>query len=145
MKIEKKVTYSISTVVMSLLFTGCTTPSTLLKPHTKFHETQRIQNIDIPQYNTEEVHKFEKPTPTKEAYYANTMKKIATGIPDDPEYKRIELNTPEKKKWFRTLTYRLWDRQITRYEFLTEALKKYPTHKHEFDFIINGFTSVYNN
>jgi len=68
------------------------------------------------------------------------MRKIASGIKDDPNYQRIALDTPEKKAWFKSLTYRLWDRQITRQQFIKEGLRKYPDHGYEFNFIVRGFT-----
>lgn len=84
--------------------------------------------------------RYEEPSGEKKEAYENTMRKIAAGIQDDPNYKRISLNTPEKKAWFRSLTFRLWDRQITRDQFMSEALAKYPNHRYEFNFILRGFT-----
>ena len=78
-------------------------------------------------------------SPEKMKRYENKMKSIASGIPSDPEYQRIPLDTEEKKEWFKDLTFRLWDRQITRQQFLIEGLKRYPAHLHEFQFIIDGF------
>jgi len=98
----------------------------------------------VPQ-NTQQVHEkkeiYEKPTPQKLKAYQKTMLKIALGIKDDPRYNKIALKTAQNKAWFRDLTYRLWDRQITRYQFITEGLKKYPTHRYEFEFIVRGFSS----
>ena len=68
------------------------------------------------------------------------MRAVAAGIKDDPNYQRLALDTPEKKEWFKTLTYRLWDRQITRQQFVAEGLKRYPHHGYEFNFIVRGFT-----
>lgn len=84
---------------------------------------------------------YVEPSPEKKEAYENTMRKVASGIKDDPNYNRIALNTPEKKAWFKSLTYRLWDRQITRNQFMAEGLAKYPTRKYEFQFIIDGFAS----
>lgn len=78
---------------------------------------------------------FEKPTQIKEAYYNKTIQKVAFNIKKDKKYTKIALNTLESKKWFKNLTYRLWDRQITRYEFIKEGLKRYPAHRYEFNFI----------
>ena len=75
----------------------------------------------------------------KQASYQETMRNIAAGIKDDPQYDRIALDTEEKKAWFKSLTYRLWDKQITSEAFMIEGLDKYPTHEYEFNFIINGF------
>ena len=56
-------------------------------------------------------------------------------IKDDPNYQRIALDTPEKKAWFKDLTYRLWDRQITTNQFMSEGLSKYPDRQYEFNFV----------
>ncbi len=92
--------------------------------------------------NTVTTTHYEKPTPHKTALYQQTMRSVASGIQNDSNYRRIALDTPEKKEWFKQLTYRLWDRQITRQQFMSEGLAKYPTHQHEFQFVINGFANV---
>ena len=84
---------------------------------------------------------YQKPTAAKLEAYQKTMMRVASGIKDDPNYNRITLDTAEKKAWFKDLTYRLWDRQITKYQFMSEGLAKYPTHKYEFKFVIRGFSS----
>jgi len=106
---------------------GCTSPTAITTP--------------IQSYKPTILH-YEKPTPHKLALYQQTMRSVASGIKLDSNYKRITLDTPEKKEWFRMLTYRLWDRQITRYQFMREGLAQYPTHRYEFEFVINGFTNV---
>jgi len=88
------------------------------------------------------VTKTEKASPHKLALYQQTMRSVAGGIQHDSKYQRITLDTPEKKAWFKNLTYRLWDRQITRYQFLDEGLGLYPSHRYEFEFVINGFANV---
>ncbi|MEA3433914.1 MAG: hypothetical protein U9R13_04980 [Campylobacterota bacterium] len=82
---------------------------------------------------------YQTPTPQKEAIFHKTMKEVALSTRDNPKYNRMALETPEKKEWFKTLMYRLWDRQITRDQFISEGLTKYPTHQYEFAFIANGF------
>jgi hypothetical protein len=99
---------------------------------------QRQQTASAPSTGT--THEYVAPSGEKKEAYENTMRKIAAGIQDDPNYQRIALDTAEKKAWFKSLTFRLWDRQITRYTFMSEALAKYPTHQYEFDFILRGFT-----
>ena len=91
---------------------------------------------------TANVTHYESPTPRKMALYQQTMRSVASGIKHDTKYQRIALDTPEKKEWFKTLTYRLWDRQITRQQFMAEGLVQYPTHRYEFEFVINGFANM---
>ena len=82
---------------------------------------------------------YQQPTPAKSEAYQQSMRKVAGGIQHDPNYKRIALDTPEKKAWFKSLTYRYWDRQISRQQFMSEGLAQYPSHSYEFNFIANGF------
>jgi len=125
--------------VIALGFSGCTSSMDHLisKPTQQTAPAMSKQQYDAPRYNET---KYEEPSGEKKEAYENTMRKIAAGIQDDPNYQRIALNTPEKKAWFKSLTYRLWDRQITRDTYMREALAKYPTHQYEFNFILRGFT-----
>lgn len=118
-------------------FSGCTSSIDHLIEPTK--PTQSTQTAQVTQATTADEY-YEEPSPEKKAAYEKTMRKIASGIKDDPNYQRLSLNTAEKKEWFKKLTYRLWDRQITRQQFINEGLRRYPNHGYEFNFIIRGFT-----
>jgi len=82
---------------------------------------------------------YEAPTEAKKIKFHPIMVKVAMSTRDNVNYNRMSLDTPEKKAWFKNLMYRLWDRQITRTQFVTEGLEKYPKHQYEFTFIANGF------
>jgi len=84
---------------------------------------------------------YEAPTPVKQALFQKTMIEVAKSTLTDKRYKKMALDTPAKKAWFKNLMYRLWDRQITRNEFIAEGLKKYPNKRFEFTFVANGFQS----
>lgn len=120
--------------IVAFGFSGCTSSMNYLT-----EPTQSTQATQITQVTTTQQY-YEEPSSEKKEAYENTMRKIASGIKNDPNYQRIVLDTPEKKEWFKKLTYRLWDRQITRQQFRTEGLTQYPTHNYEFDFIVKGFT-----
>ncbi|PHS38318.1 MAG: hypothetical protein COB07_08470 [Sulfurovum sp.] len=81
----------------------------------------------------------QQPTAAQSESYQQTMRKVAGGIQHDPNYQRIALDTPEKKAWFKSLTYRYWNRQISRQQFISEGLAQYPDRSYEFNFIANGF------
>jgi hypothetical protein len=121
-----KKTYLTLTTILLLSFNGCT-PASVEPNHSPIRKT---------------ITEYAQPTPHKYALYQKSMKSIAAGIKHDPKYRRIALNTPQKKAWFKMLTYRLWDRQITRYEFMSQGLAQYPSHRYEFSFIINGFEDI---
>ena len=82
---------------------------------------------------------YEKPTEAKLAVFHPIMTKVALSTKEDPNYKKMSLTTPEEKEWFHNLMYRLWDRQITKNQFISEGVSKYPTHRYEFTFIANGY------
>jgi len=113
--------YLILTVIATLSFTGCT------------------NSMDAVNTPTVKPQPYQKPSATKSANFKNTMMKVALSTRDDEKYNKIELDTPEKKAWFKDLMFRLWDRQITRNQFMAEGLSKYPTHRYEFAFVANGF------
>jgi PBP1b-binding outer membrane lipoprotein LpoB len=117
----KKITLFIVTVALAL--TGCTSTKQAIvtaKP------MQRA---------------YFAPTPSKQPLFQKTMIAVAKSTLKDSRYKKMALDTPAKKLWFKTLMYRLWDRQMTRNEFITEGLKRYPTKRYEFTFVSNGFQS----
>lgn len=98
------------------LLTGCSWNSDVTPP-TPLYQASESVKLDI---------------------YNDTMKKLANSTSDDPKYQRISLDSAKNKKWFRELTYKLWNREITKAEFLEEGLKKYPTHQYEFEFVAEG-------
>jgi len=119
---------------IALALSGCTSSiDHLIEPEVPAKPTQPAQPTST-QYD------FEEPNAQKKEAYEKKMRKVASGIKDDPNYQRLELDTPEKKEWFKKLTYRLWDRQITRYQFVSDGLKRYPDHGYEFNFIVKGMT-----
>jgi hypothetical protein len=92
------------------------------------------------QLQTQQPSTYHALDPEKEEIFQKRMHSIGLKIKEDDAYERIDFASKEEKAWFKGLTYRLWDRQITRQEFLETALQKYPQHKYEFEFIIRHFT-----
>ena len=83
--------------------------------------------------------RYTQPTEAKLAAFHPVMTKVALSTREDPKYNRMALDTAEKKEWFQNLMYRLWNRDISKAQFVSEGLAKYPTHRYEFNFIANGF------
>lgn len=122
-------TLFISIAFLSLV--GCTPPLDMKSPIPQTHSsTPYIQDSQS------------KPSSQNLALYKQTMRKIGGQIQQDENYQRIAFANAEEKAWFRSLSYRLWDRQITAEEFLDEGLSKYPDHQYEFDFIIKAFDDL---
>jgi len=118
----------LSILLFSPLFLGCT-PTLSKHPQVdSSHTSMSTTTTYVP------------PNAQKEEIFQKAMHAIGIKIEDDDAYEHMDFDTDEDKKWFKTLTYRLWDRQITRQQFLAEAMRKYPQHKYEFEFIIRHFT-----
>ncbi|MBN2249150.1 MAG: hypothetical protein JW682_02295 [Campylobacterales bacterium] len=74
----------------------------------------------------------------KTQIFQTTIGKLALSTREDPRYQRITLETAENKAWFKAWTRKLWDREITKREFIAEGLKQYPERRYEFEFIAEG-------
>ncbi|RUM74213.1 MAG: hypothetical protein DSZ10_02000 [Sulfurovum sp.] len=114
--------------IAALALAGCSNPMRVLMPRSGVAHKAKTSTTH-----------YKAPSPEKEARFNEAMRKVALSTQNDPRYQKLVLDTPEKKKWFKNLMYRLWDRQITRAEFINEGLKKYPDHGYEFSYIANGF------
>lgn len=106
----------------AILFTGCSNPLSSVSPQS------RVSHKISP-----------APVGTKMEHFQNTMRQVAQSTKRDPNYHRIALNTAEEKQWFKNLMFRLWDRQITRKQFIDEGVKRYPSHRYEFTYIANAY------
>jgi len=120
---------------ISIGITGCSNPLSLLMPSKK---TTKIKRVIHQKPKHSPIH-YAQPTAQKSEKFQEVMKIVAKSTLDDKRYNKMALNTPEKKAWFKNLMYRLWDRQITRGQFIDEGLRRYPTKRYEFTYVANGF------
>ena len=126
MKIVTKSTFFTSLVVVAgLSFTACT--STSPKPQPKVQpKTQQVEK------------KPEITQAQKNDVYKSAMRKVGSAIKQDMNYQKLDLSTPELKEWFTDITYKLWDHQLTRGQFVAFGLEKFPKHSYEFNLIADG-------
>jgi len=85
---------------------------------------------------------FVQTTSIKRLAFNDSMRTVAQSLQADKNYKKIALNTTKNKKWFKVLMYRLWDKQMSREQFINEGIQKYPYNAYEFSFIANGFAKL---
>jgi len=111
-----KKTILISTVLAALTFTGCTDSMTSTTPKAV----------------------YQAPTEAKMAKFKPVMTQVALSTRNDPNYNKMTIKA-EDKEWFQMLMYRFWDRQITKAQFVSEGISRYPGHNYEFAFIADGF------
>ena len=81
---------------------------------------------------------YQAPTEAKMAKFKPVMREVALSTRTDPNYNKMTIRQ-EDKQWFQNLMYRYWDRQITRTQFVSEGISRYPGHNYEFAFIADGF------
>ncbi len=77
----------------------------------------------------------------KHTEYKSIMRKVDKENKKDASFKRIDLSTPELKNWFADITYKLWDGQMSRGQFIAAGLEKFPDRSYEFETISNGLLS----
>ena len=113
--------YFILTAIAVLGFNGC---------------SNSIDAVNAPSLKSQP---HQKPSEAKSSDFKSTMKEVAFSTRDDAKYNKMALDTPEKKTWFKDLMFRLWDKQITKNQFIAEGIAKYHTHEYEFSFVADGF------
>ncbi len=111
-------------IATGLSFTAC---SSTTQPQPQ--QTQPQQQVkQKPQITQEQ----------KNSIYKKAMRKVGSDIKQDLNYQKLDLSTPELKNWFTDITYKLWDHQITRGQFVAFGLEKFPQHSYEFNLIADG-------
>jgi hypothetical protein len=85
---------------------------------------------------------YENASEATAAAYDRDMRTVGLSTRQDPKYHSFGFTTTEEKVWFRDLTYAYWHRDITKNQFISRGLAKYPTHRYEFTFVANGFLKV---
>jgi hypothetical protein len=123
-------------LLSAALLTGCSNPMESAAPRISQVEHQAAEMGKS--ISTAGQH-YETATGKKEARFHKAMIAVAKSTKQDRHYHRIALNTTEEKRWFKDLMYRLWDRQITRKEFIRQGTARYPGHKYEFTYIANAY------
>ena len=115
-------------VLAGFTFTACTNNVPSLSPSAAAQKTV--------------VNSYENASTDTIAAYDRDMRIVGLSTRQDPKYHSFGFKTTEEKVWFRDLTYAYWHRDITKNEFISQGLAKYPTHRYEFNFVANGFLKV---
>jgi len=127
MKKETNRLITISMIAMiSLGFTACTkNPPPTPRP---------AQVESKPNVSQQQIAK-ENRIAKKNLAYKNAMREVGAIIKSDSNYKRLNLSTPELKNWFTDVTFKVWDHQISKRQFISYGLEKFPDHAYEFNLI----------
>jgi len=103
--------------------------------------TNNVPSLSAPSQKTI-VNSYTNASAEKSAAYNRDMRTVGLSTRQDPKYRSFGFKTTEEKVWFRDLTYAYWHRDITKNQFISQGLAKYPTHRYEFNFVANGFLKV---
>ena len=122
---SKKITLLLTSIAI-LGFSGCTDSLSSLTPQ----ETKTAHRVNYDEAPQAKVDAFEI-----------EKRKVGLSTQSNPNYKSpiAEVKAANKLGWFNNQMYRLWDRQITRSQYIAEGVSAFPTHRYEFTFIANGF------
>jgi hypothetical protein len=124
----------ILTTASLLLFTGCSNPMSSAAPRIVHKDT-----VHTDAAATLEPQPIQTSVSSKEAKFHSAMIAVAKSTKTDPRYRKLGLQSHEEKIWFKDLMYKLWDRQITRQDFIRQGVQKYPDHRYEFTYIANAY------
>jgi hypothetical protein len=77
----------------------------------------------------------------KQDAFIKKQRAVGLSTKSDPKYKSFKpiLTDDETRKWFTNNMYLLWDRQITRNQYITKSTSRFPAYKYEFTFIAHQF------
>jgi len=67
---------------------------------------------------------------------------IAKAASEDPNYKRIPLDSKNDQEWFTSLAFLLWDNKTTTEAFMKEGLTRFPEYKSSFVYIAEKVNAI---
>lgn len=118
-------------VAVALSFSACVKQPT---PH-------KQSTVEIQAAQKEKENRKIQNEAKKNAAYKNAMREVGATIKEDMNYKKLNLNTAQSKNWFTDITYKVWDHKISKSQFVTLGLQKFPDHAYEFNLIADGLLS----
>lgn len=118
-------------ILTALSFSGCTNSINMFSSPSS--TTPKKTSKQYISYNNAPGHKLEN--------FSKAQRRVGLSTRNDPNYKsfRAILTTEADKDWFNNNMYLLWDRQITKGEYVSKGVAKFPAYRYEFNFIANKF------
>jgi len=107
--------------ISAILFSGCSTS---------------VPDF-IPTYKVQKKMNYIEVNPKHSEAFAKDFNTVALKTKSDPNYTRMGLKQNDKK-WFKTITYMLWNRNLSKQDYINEGLTRYPSHRYEFAFVADN-------
>ena len=80
-------------------------------------------------------------SPEKISAFTDQLKSLKSTISENPDYKKIPLDTEEDKNWFTTLAYQYWNDEIGLSEFVSQGVARFPGYEESFNFVAEKLKS----
>ncbi|MEW6998585.1 hypothetical protein AADZ86_12890 [Colwelliaceae bacterium BS250] len=74
--------------------------------------------------------------------FENDITVIANAAIEDPNYKRIPLDSTPDIEWFFSLAFLLWDDKVTTGAFMEEGVNRFPDYKESFEYIAEKINAL---
>jgi len=75
----------------------------------------------------------------KVAAFEKKFTQVLEDIKKKDGYKKLPLEDEEDLAWFINLSFKLWDKQISKAEYITVGEKKFPGYKETFEYLADEF------
>ena len=69
------------------------------------------------------------------------FEKVLDDIDNKKDYKKLPTDDTEKTKWFIKESFKLWDKQITRDEYIAAGIEKYGGYKETMIYLADEFSN----
>jgi len=79
--------------------------------------------------------------PQVQKQFAADMNTLVGEIKQDKNYKPIPLDKKKDSDWFTTHSFLYWDHKISRDDFVSQGVERFPSHQYEFEFIADKLST----
>lgn len=71
--------------------------------------------------------------------FAEKYKSVIKTIQNNPDYKRIPLDAEIDQDWFLKQIFQLWNKKMTKTQFVEQGVNRFPGFKGSFEFLADKF------
>ncbi len=71
--------------------------------------------------------------------FVGKFKSVVTAIQNNPDYKRIPMDTEIDQEWFYKQSFQLWNKKMNKTQFVEQGVNRFPGFKSSFEFLADEF------
>jgi len=121
MKFSKFLTIALTGALTISTITGCTTMRNMVVENA-VKDTKGAQD------------------PKKVEQFETKFSQVLDAIDNKKDYKKIPLDGTADGEWFIQQSFKLWDGQITKEQYITAGLAKFPEYRETFTYLADQFS-----